>query len=102
MKLKETQQREYSHPIYAMGNPVYARLHSDTKGVSSSDLRAVSKGGSISTLNIEVYNLLGEQVLNVKPSANLTAIDLSNQPNGMYMLRVNGVGQVLNKRIIKQ
>jgi|JI10StandDraft_1071094.scaffolds.fasta_scaffold02368_2 tetratricopeptide (TPR) repeat protein len=52
MKLKETQKREYSHPIYAMGNPVYALSHSDTKGVRSSDLRAVSRGESMDTLKL--------------------------------------------------
>jgi fimbrial isopeptide formation D2 family protein len=61
-----------------------------------------------SKLNIEVYNLLGEVVYkattpNSLPSGGLGwAIDLSHQPNGIYIIRIKGSNQSLNQRVIKQ
>lgn len=50
-------------------------------------------------LKVEVYNLLGELMLSDKAAGSAAVIDLSGQPNGVYILRVNGS---LNQRIIKQ
>jgi fimbrial isopeptide formation D2 family protein len=59
-------------------------------------------GMNFSELSLEVYNLLGELVISKKPQNSLTQIDLSQQPNGIYIVRVNGSKQSLNQRIIKQ
>jgi hypothetical protein len=55
-----------------------------------------------SGLTIEVYNLLGELVLNNKVQNNLIQIDLSSQPNGVYLIKVKGAERPLNQRLIKQ
>jgi uncharacterized repeat protein (TIGR01451 family) len=55
-----------------------------------------------SDLTIEVYNLLGELILNYKVQNNLTQIDLSNQAKGMYVLKIKGTEKPLNQRLIKQ
>ena len=52
-------------------------------------------------INIKVYNLLGEILLNTKTNNNLCQIDLSNQTNGIYMIRVNDNSQSFNQRLIK-
>lgn len=52
------------------------------------------EGTSSSTGTIEVYNVLGEMVLNSKVQSDTTAIDLSPQPNGVYfvnMITENGI-----------
>ncbi len=55
-----------------------------------------------SEINIKVYNLLGELILNTKTNNSLSQIDLSHQPNGIYVIRVNDGSQTLNQRLIKQ
>ena len=40
-------------------------------------------------INIAVYNLLGELLLNKNSEESNSTIDLSNKPNGVYILRVN-------------
>jgi hypothetical protein len=55
-----------------------------------------------SEINIKVYNLLGEIVLDNKTNNNLSQIDLSKEPNGVYIIRVNDNSQAYNQRLIKQ
>ncbi len=69
--------------------------------VKLSDTKDVSK------LTIEVTNLLGETIYQSKinastSSATQTTIDLSNQANGIYFVRITGGEQSLNKKIVKQ
>jgi uncharacterized repeat protein (TIGR01451 family) len=61
----------------------------------------IFNGINISECIIEVYNLLGEMILNTKMQNDLAQIDLSQQPNGIYMVRIIGTKQSLNQRLIK-
>ena len=67
----------------------------------------LSEAKDVSKLTIEVTNLLGEIVYQSKinastSSATQTTIDLSNQANGVYFVRITGGEQSLNKKIVKQ
>lgn len=62
----------------------------------------LSEGMKGSEINIKVYNLLGELILNTKTQSSLSQIDLSHQPNGIYIIRVNDSNQSFNQRLIKQ
>ncbi|MEJ6776580.1 MAG: CotH kinase family protein [Crocinitomicaceae bacterium] len=63
---------------------------------SSSQFYLVSKNAS--EINCEVLNLYGQIVLRKTTLSNKTSIDLSNQPDGMYILKANGE----NLKIIKK
>lgn len=54
-----------------------------------------------SEINIIVYNLLGEILLNTKSNNGLSQIDLSKESNGIYIIRVNDTNQSYNQRLIK-
>ena len=61
------------------------------------------EGTIVSIGTIEVYNLLGEMVLNNKMQNNITAIDLSQQPNGVYFLNIKTEnGDFVQKLIINK
>lgn len=62
----------------------------------------LSEGINGSELKINVYNLLGELVANSKIISSLSQIDLSRQPNGIYIIRVNDNRQSYYQRLIKQ
>jgi hypothetical protein len=62
----------------------------------------LSEGINISELNIEVYNLLGEIILSTKSQNNLTELDLSHQPNGIYFIKATSSKHSFNQRLIKQ
>jgi len=51
-----------------------------------------------------VYNVLGEQVLTetLRSAQGYNAIDLSSQPNGIYLLKINEGNTFFTKKIIKQ
>jgi uncharacterized repeat protein (TIGR01451 family) len=51
---------------------------------------------------IEVYNVIGEMVWSAKTQNESTLIDLTDQPRGVYVLKVIGSKQSFNQRIIKQ
>ncbi len=56
--------------------------------------------GQIST--IEVYNTLGELVWSIKSQNNVTPVNISNQPNGIYFYKIKGNGFLYEGKIIKQ
>ena len=56
----------------------------------------------INSGNIEIYNVLGEKIYQSEIKNPRSEIDISQQPNGIYILRVNDNGQSLNQRLIKQ
>jgi len=56
-------------------------------------------GTSGKVQRVEVYNLLGELLLSERFAGNSAVIDLSGQPEGIYILRLNGS---LNRRLVKQ
>jgi fimbrial isopeptide formation D2 family protein len=60
--------------------------------------------GDNSTLHplIEVYNVLGKMVWTARVSQKRTTMDLSGLPNGVYLLKIEGIREPLIQRIIKQ
>lgn len=58
------------------------------------------EGTTISSGIIEVYNLLGELVLNSKVQNNITAIDLSQEPNGVYFINIITESGVYAQKLI--
>ena len=43
-----------------------------------------------SEIKCEVFNLYGQVILSKTENSNKTFIDLSNKPQGVYVIRVNG------------
>lgn len=62
----------------------------------------LSEGMKGPEININVYNLLGELILNTKTQSSISQIDLGHQPNGIYIIRINTSNQSFNQRLIKQ
>jgi uncharacterized repeat protein (TIGR01451 family) len=53
-------------------------------------------------LTIEVVNLLGELVLKTKTQNTIIPIDLSDQPNGIFILKINNGNLFWNQKVIKE
>lgn len=51
---------------------------------------------------VEVYNLFGGKVLTQQITNHLTLLNLSNQPNGVYFVRVTNGKEVITKKVVKQ
>ena len=51
---------------------------------------------------LSVYNTSGSQVCSVKVTGETTRIDLSNSPNGIYLLRLSIAGQIISWKVIKK
>ncbi|MBS1645370.1 MAG: T9SS type A sorting domain-containing protein [Bacteroidetes bacterium] len=51
---------------------------------------------------ISVYNLMGKLILQVHPKSNQSTIDLSNQPKGIYILKLGSNSQEVTQKIIIQ
>jgi hypothetical protein len=69
----------------------------------NSGLFNVSVSSFSEKTSIEVYNQLGQQVYNALIQSEFSKVDMSDLPNGVYMLRVKEGNQVLESlRIIKQ
>ncbi len=51
---------------------------------------------------VEVYSLLGQKVVSQQITQHLTLLDLSNQPNGVYFVRVTDGNEVVTKKVVKQ
>ncbi len=51
---------------------------------------------------IEVYNLLGQMVLNAKPGQNQAAVNVSNLNSGVYIVNTNIAGKQTSARFVKQ
>jgi hypothetical protein len=49
---------------------------------------------------IDVYNMIGERVYSTSTSSNYVSFDLSNQPNGVYFIKVTSNGEVTTKKIL--
>ncbi|MGE0562711.1 MAG: T9SS type A sorting domain-containing protein [Flavobacteriales bacterium] len=56
---------------------------------------------SLNTI-VEVYNLLGGKILTQQITTHLTLLNLSNQPNGVYFVRVTDGKEVLTRKVVKQ
>lgn len=57
---------------------------------------------SIDNYQLSIYNVLGEKIYQSEIQNQKSEIDISQQPNGIYIVRVNGAKQSPNQRIIKQ
>lgn len=55
-----------------------------------------------SVATVEVFNLLGNKVVNQTFTQKNTVIDLTNQPNGIYLVKVTDGSKVLIKKVVKQ
>jgi hypothetical protein len=51
---------------------------------------------------VEIYNILGKMVWATKTSQRKTMMDLSNLPNGVYLVKIIGLDKPMIQRIIKQ
>ena len=51
---------------------------------------------------VEVFSLLGQKVVSQQITQHLTLLDLSNEPNGVYFVRVTDGKEVVTKKVIKQ
>ena len=52
--------------------------------------------------NVEIFNLLGQKVLANKFNSNTPQVDMSNLPNGTYMVKVTSDNQSKTIKVIKQ
>lgn len=53
-------------------------------------------------INIKVFTIYGESIIDTTSHSYLSIIDLSSQPSGIYILKAsNTLGQVFIQRIIK-
>lgn len=53
-----------------------------------------------SNFNVVVYNVVGEQITNRTVNSNFAKIDLNNQPNGVYFIKVTSNGEVTTKKVL--
>lgn len=53
-------------------------------------------------VTMQVYDVLGRLIVDTKTQRMITTIDLSNQPNGVYILKVSAGMQLIDRLIIKQ
>ena len=56
----------------------------------------------ISEAKIELYNLQGQFIKNMKASGNKTSMDLSDVNNGVYSIRITTDERIIVKKIQKQ
>jgi hypothetical protein len=54
---------------------------------------------SLAPCQVEIFNMLGERVFSAETSTSL-AIDLSNEPKGMYFVKVQQGGAVSTRKIL--
>ncbi|HEX8517027.1 MAG TPA: T9SS type A sorting domain-containing protein [Bacteroidia bacterium] len=59
-----------------------------------------NKAGNV--YSVEVFNVIGSQVLSVKTANVQNEVDLSAEQNGIYFVKVIGPGGVFTERLIKQ
>jgi len=57
---------------------------------------------SVHQSTIEIYNLSGQRILQQQMNENQTVLDLSNQPSGIYMLRLQNTFGNKTKKLVKQ
>ncbi len=75
------------------------------KGIFTITLRhpeLVSSAVAEQTTIIEIYNVLGEKVTfgMLKPVQHDYEVDLSNQPNGVYIIKISSAKEVITQKII--
>ena len=107
----------------AMGNPCYSGTYGVTADFNVSVQDILSTGGFESNsfaaypnpvkdmltlsytkniTNVEVFNLLGQQVLFLNMDANKGQVDMSHLPSGTYLVKVNSETGVKTIKVIKE
>ena len=81
--------RDHSIKIYP--NPTKGALRICISGLKGTD-----------KCSLEVYTTLGVQILTKKVEADNIDINISNQPNGVYLLQITINGQSTTWKIVKQ
>lgn len=54
----------------------------------------------VNNFNVSVYNVIGEQISNKNVKSNFDKVDLTNQPNGVYFVKVTSNGEVTTKKVL--
>lgn len=57
---------------------------------------------SSSTVQLEVYNLRGERVQQLSTANNRVSLNLSNQPSGLYLVRVQNDAGIKHLKLVKR
>ncbi|MGZ7246575.1 T9SS type A sorting domain-containing protein, partial [Streptococcus pyogenes] len=52
--------------------------------------------------SVEVFNLVGQRVISVKPNATTALVDMNALPTGAYVLQVKANGQSQTIKVIKK
>ncbi|MCW5519138.1 T9SS type A sorting domain-containing protein [Aureitalea sp. L0-47] len=64
---------------------------------------SVTISGNLRATNLEVYNVLGARVMQLKLSSEQTQLDISDLPSGVYMFRLTSTdGSSVVKKVIKR
>lgn len=66
----------------------------------SNGIFSVQQTDKIQKLNFSITNILGEKVFETKTFNIKTEVDISNQPNGIYFLKINSENGTATKKII--
>ena len=61
---------------------------------------SVSISKNVGAVNISIVNIWGEKVFEIQSSKIKTDIDLSNNSNGIYFMRINAEKSFVTKKII--
>ena len=87
-------------------NPLFANKNmSISSNPTDGKFNLFLNENSFKTEDILIYNLMGEKILplySVKQGTNQIVIDISNQPAGIYVLKLRNQQQSLSEIIIKQ
>ena len=67
-----------------------------TVSSSVADNSSIGQHGSI-----DIYNTMGEKIYSAQLNSTKTEIDLTNEPNGIYLIRLNTRQGIVSKKIIK-
>lgn len=81
--------REHSVKIYP--NPTQGNLKVSISGLENSD-----------KCHLDVYSIQGTQILAFDVNSDNANVDISNQPNGVYMLQITINGKSTTWKIIKK
>ena len=52
--------------------------------------------------NIEVYNIIGQRVINLNPKSNSVTINVSGLQNGLYVVKTTVGGSVASSKFVKE
>jgi len=66
-----------------------------TNGLLNVDLNTLTED-----VNIDIYNIVGQQVQSIQNARNLATLDLSNVSNGVYFVRISNEATVISKKVI--